>query len=223
MRGKKSFEMFKWTTFAFVLTLMFVVLASVPSMQGGLRTLWIFLAVVSLAAGVALLFFTYRKAPKRLNFFLYDPRRGRSISEQALDFDTANDRMEGFLAAFTDNPVHLWRGIPKTLAIELQAKEPLRPAVGYKMLYELSIATAEDAIDAFLSAEDRTVAYVCRAIRDGGDEDMADYLFKIKRNGDLDEEHLAAVFSKNRKFFEGHLMRYIKENMDRFAFEQSAK
>ena len=169
-----------------------------------------------LLVGSGILFYKSYKLLRQSNFFLYDRRHKRAISEKELNFAFVNDCLDYYLADFAEKPVDLWAGIPKELYIKLQAEPIFRTPVAFKMMYELSLLSPEEVADRFDAADERTVAAVCRAVKAGGDLEMADLMFQMKRNFAREGQRVPPFFIKNKRCFEGRIMRFVKEHLTEF-------
>lgn len=201
-----------------VLALISFVLAAM--MKDKKPLIWLFgiLAALSLIGSIVLLFKSYKMA-REGNFFLYDRRRKKAVSEKELDFAFVNDCLDYYLSPFTEKAVDLWGGIPKELDIKLQAEPAFCTPVAFKMMYELSLLPPDEVADRFDEADERTVAAVCRAVKAGGDLEMADLLFEMKRNFRREGQRVPPFFIKNKRCFEGRIMRYVKEHLTEFQSE----
>ena len=221
MKNKKTnFREYRYMSYALaLLALIFFVLAATAT-QGIKALIWLFgiLAAISLIASTVLLFKSYTTA-REGNFFLYDRRRKKTVSEKELNFAFVNDRLDYYLSPFADKAVDLWEGIPKELDIKLQAEPAFCTPIAFKMMYELSLLSPDEVADRFDAADERTVAAVCRAVKAGGDLEMADLLFEMKRNFRREGQRVPPFFIKNKRCFEGRIMRYVKEHLTEFQSE----
>ena len=205
--------------FLSLLALALFIFSSSMKDQKALSLILTILGVFSLVIGFVLLYLSYRKNFSRPNFFLYDRRRKTSITIEALTFDFANDNLSFYLSSFTPDSTELWSKIPRELIIQLQADPAFVPLVAFKMLHDVSIMNEEDILPIFLSTDERTVAFVCRALKNGGEREMADFLFDLKKNVEGQEERVVPFFQKNKLYFEAKAIQYIRKNIEKFDFE----
>ena len=220
MKNKKTnFREYRYMSYTLaVLALIFFVLAALMKENKFLIVLFAVLAVGSLIGSTVLLFKSYTTA-REGNFFLYDRRRKKTVSEKDLNFAFVNDRLDYYLSPFVEKSVDLWDGIPKDLNIKLQAEPVFCTPIAFKMMYELSLLSPDEVADRFDAADERTVAAVCRAVKAGGDLEMADLMFEMKRNFHREGQRVPPFFIKNKRCFEGRIMRYVKEHLTEFQSE----
>ena len=154
------------------------------------------------------------------NYFLYDRETKRSVSDKELTFELANANLTLYLADYMPNPLMLWEGVPVSLREQLKAGA-FRVPVAYRMLYELSVLEPNAILHYFGDCSEVIVHFVCRTISDAGDKEMADYIFNLKRRFDeQDQANVTNFFVRNRRCFEGRLVNYIKNNLDRYVMKK---
>ena len=220
MKDKKTkAKEYRYLTYALaVLAVVFFVLGALMKDHIAPIVLFAVLAVSSLIGSTVFLFKNYQ-ITRNGNFFLYDRRRKKAVSEKELDFAFVNDCLDYYLSPFIDKAVDLWDGFPKALNQKLQAEPAFTIPIAFKMMYELSLLTPEEVADRFEAADERTVAAVCRAVKAGGDLEMADLMFQMKRNFHREGQRVPPFFIKNKRCFEGRIMRYVKEHLTEFQSE----
>ncbi len=219
---EKKFDFYNPKFIAFFLSLLALVLFIFSSSIKDQKMLSIVLTILgalSLVLGIVLLYLSYRKNAPRANFFLYDRRRKISITAEALTYDFADDNLSFYLSSFAPKSIELWSGIPRELVIQLQANSAFVPLISLKMLHDVSIMDENDILPLFLSADERTVAFVCRSLKMGGEKEMADFLFDLKQNVEGQEGRVVPFFQKNKRYFEAKTIQYIKKNLADFDFE----
>ena len=74
----------------------------------------------------------------------------------------------------------------------------------------------EDVEALFLSADKKTVAALCRAVKAGGDKELADIIFELKCDFERLRSRIIPFFKKNKRFFEGKIYHYIKDHIEEF-------
>ncbi len=194
------------------IAVLFFIFASITN-SGFWRVFFILVMCACFVGTCAFFYKEYLEIKDRPNFFLYDRRRKKRLTKEELTFELANEGINLYLKDFVARPSFLWRGIPKALSAQLEVEPAFAPLIGYKMLHSLAMLPAQEIPEVFFSAEDRTVAFLCRAVRDGGDVKMADLIFRMKRS-ERERVELRAMsfFVKNKKFFEGRILHYIREH-----------
>ena len=121
-----------------------------------------------------------------------------------------------YLSAFTENTIDLWNGIPKNLEMALQAEPAYRTPVAFKMLWDLASLPEADILALFEATDKKTLAAVCRAVKAGGDKEMADILFEMKCDSARLQSRIVPFFTKNKRCFEGRIFRYVKEHINEY-------
>lgn len=192
------------------------------STKGGLSVFLHILWVLCLAVGIYFLYTDYRQNQNRINFFLYDRRRKKKLKKEELTFEQLNDNLTYYLSHYVKRPVDLWQGIPKSLHIQTDAAEAFRPLFCYRMLYELSLLPDEEIKEQFLDADEKTVSYLCKYISAAGDEEMAQLILKMKRDFVREEKYVVPFFKRNKRVFEGRMLRFALRHIDEFVVEKNS-
>ena len=202
-----------------ILSLVFFVPATV-SQNKGLGIFFYMISAVLLVAGGVILYLSHRAKGARINYFLYDRQRELFLSKKDLSFDVVNEGVESYLSDYVEQVVDLWSEIPKNLRMQLDVDVAFRPLIAYRMMLELSERGAEEILPRFLKADERIIAYLCRAIKEGGDRDMADYVFELKRHVDRDRDRVSVFFRKNRRGFQERMLRYTERHINDFYVDK---
>lgn len=207
---------------AFAALLMFIFAGVTKNVAG--RVILIILSVLALCAGGYLMFCNYRENGMRghgQNLFLYDRRRKKTVSPDSLNVAFVNDNLTHLLRRYVTDTRDLWRGFPKGLVLQMEAMPALAAPVAFKMLLDLSLCSETEITDYFCEAKVETVAALCRAVKQAGDKEMADFIFSLKRN-DEQTERIIPFFRKNKRVFEGRLLNYIKEHLNEYTLRKDA-
>ena len=204
-----------------VLALILFIPASVTK-SSGLKVFFIVLMALSLIGGVVLLFLSNRAKGERLHYFLYDRRRGESVSKEELTFLLVREGMEAYLSDFAEAPSALLSDLPKQLRVQLESESDaaFAPLVAYRMFWELSAMEPEDIAAAFQSANPKVIGYLCAILRENADGEMADYIFNLKKNALREGTRVANFFRKNRRCFEDRMLHYVELHMSDFYMEK---
>ena len=131
-----------------------------------------------------------------------------------------NEGVESYLSEYVESVVDLWTEIPKKLRIQLDGDAAFRPLIAYRMLWELSDRSPSEILTFFEEADTRIIGYLCRAVKDGGEADLADYIYELKRYIERESAHIPAFFRKNRRVFEERMLRYVEKNLSAFSMEK---
>ena len=179
--------------------------------QAGFVTLLVFFLVFFIM-GVGFFGYATKHAEVRVCYFYYDRRRKCRIPREALTFEMANDALDFYLSEYIEQPIELFSEVPKSLRIQLQAEPAFTPLIAFKMFYELALLEGDALLECFATADERAVGFACRAIAKCGDEEMADLIARMKRNPEFERARITTFFTKNRRWFEGRILHYIKQN-----------
>lgn len=181
----------------------------------------IVLIVLFLAAAIALLFLAKKEHLGDVHYFLYHPETRRTMSRSALNEKLLRERVSLYLSAFGRTPLSLWDEIPHDLRTELRVEPQFRPVIAYSMLLALSDCKEEQIAAAFEQADDVAVSYVCKALSDAEDGELAAYLFDLKKTKGGNAALVTPFFKKNAPRFSARALRYIQKNFDAFYVEKS--
>ena len=187
----------------------------------GLRAFLVVLIVMLLLAGGTLVFWGNKRNAGRVHYFLYDRRRGRNYPREELHVGIVQDAISHYLRTFLSEDITLWQEIPKPLCLQLEGEEQFRPLIMYHMLTLLSVHEPQEALTVFGNASEQTVTYLCRAISECGDGELADYIYHLKKNFACEQERISLFFAKNKRTFEARVMRYLDRHFDEFYVARS--
>ena len=195
--------------------LFFFVLACIAK-EATYAVLFGVLTGLALIGSCVLLYLAHRGASGEANYFLFDRRKKICIAERDLTFSYIDDNLAYYIGGFAENALALWQGIPKELEMDLTVRPAFRTPVAFKMMYDLSALSAEEVAAVFAAADKATVAFVCRAVKAGGDKEMADIIFEMKCAPDRLGSRVVPFFTKNRRPFEARIFRYVREHLREF-------
>ncbi|MBR2011299.1 MAG: hypothetical protein IKA06_06110 [Clostridia bacterium] len=218
--NKFSFKEIKYLAFvSSILAMIFFVLTCVVKSKG-LSIFFGVMAGVSLLGGCVCLYLAHRISKTHTNYFLYDRRRGITLTPDELTFAFINDNLTYYISAYAENSLDLWNGIPKNLEMAMQAEPAYRTPIAFRMLYDMSQLSENDVLALFHASDKKTVAAVCRAVKAGGDKEMADVIFEMKCDFERLQARVAPFFQKNKRCFEGRIYHYIKQHIEEFDAEK---
>ena len=162
------------------------------------------------------MYLSHRAKSEHAHYFLYDHRRKINLSMNALTPALIRERIDSYLADYTSSVCDLWLTIPKKLRLQLEEDTQFLPLIAYRMLIELSEKEAGEALSIFENADGRAVGYICCAIRDAGDADLADYIFHLKKSIEESRTRIPAFFHKNLALFEERMVRFVERHISDF-------
>ncbi len=165
---------------------------------------------LALAAELFYLFFVENDSAP--NYFLYNSQTKRNIPANKLTIQVINSRMNRYLSGFAPSEGKLWTDkILDNPYLEIEDK--FKPAVAYKLLYDLAEKDTEQAWKCFELASEETVEFLCSALEMNYDTDMARTLRQMKGSTPLNLKLVRDYIVKNRNYLKGKLCRYIYDNI----------
>lgn len=173
----------------------------------------LFFALVGLS-----LYYVYLARENDPNFFLYDKELRKNISLDQLTFDMVNERMDFYLSLISDSDEELWQGAVLAKSDGAFGREEVyRPLVAYKMLYDLTEHNDDICWNRLEFAEVTTIRLLTRALKQAGDNDMAQAIVELYKGENIEEgENLRDFLSGNRKYLRARMVRYVKQKLDCF-------
>ena len=174
-------------------------------------------AVLFFVLMVLALYYFYLTRENDPNFFLYDQEARRNIPVDQLTFAAVNDRMEFYLSLISDSEEELWQGgvLAKNDG-SFGREDVYRPLVAYKMLYDLTADNTDASWYLLEFAEVTTVRLLTRALKQGGDADMAQAIVELYKGEGEEGENLRDFLIGNQKYLRGRMLRYVKQHLDYF-------
>lgn len=195
-----------------------IVFISAPSMEASYQKVLLRIAGVLLLVLMGLsLFYFYLSRESEPNFFLYDQTQRKNISVEQLTFSTVNDRMDFYLSLISDSDEELWQGGVLAKSDGSFGREDVyRPLVAYKMLYDLTDRDDDVQWGLLEFAEVTTIRLLTRALKQGGDADMAQAIVELYKGEGEEGENLRDFLKGNQKYLRGRMLRYVKQHLDYF-------
>lgn len=198
------------------IALLFVGIFAVDFAQAKLIKIMVFvIAALCLAIAVELFIFGWMEIGGAPNYFLYDTQTKRNIPVQKLSFQIINGRMNRYLAMYAPTEGKLWtdRALDDPY---LNMQDAYKPAVAYKLLYDLAEKDAEQGWKCFEMASEETVEFICVALEMNNDVEMASNLRQMKASTPLNLKYVRDYIVKNRNYLKSKLSHYIYDNIQSF-------
>lgn len=186
--------------------------------------IFIIICIASLLLFAAVLLYTGGKfsvKSKEVHYFLYDRRRKKNLSRSALCEELITEGMQFYLQDYVEDPLSLYVEFPKPLRLQLEGEPQFRVLIMYHVLRLLSQESATRIQELFEEADLRAISYLCRSLSDCGDEELADYIYRMKRNIGAEAERVSLFFKKNERRFSARSLRYVEQNFGRFFVDLS--
>ncbi len=149
------------------------------------------------------------------NYFLYVPQEKRNIPVQKLSFQMINNRMNRYLSGFAASEGKLWtdRVFDDPYLV---MEDKFKPAVAYKLLYDLAERDAEPGWKCFEIASDETVDFLCAALEHNNDHNMARAIRMMKKSKPINMKQVRDYIVNNKDYLKGKLRQYIVEHIQLF-------
>ena len=180
-----------------------------------LKVLVIIISALCFLIAGELIFLFFIQTDSAPNYFLYNRETKRNIPVQKLTFQMINGRMNRYLSNFAVSEGKLWTD----RVLENPPKEmddKFKPAVAYKLLYDLAEKDVEQGWKCFEIASDETVEFICTSLEMNQDYDMAKTLRFMKDSKPLNLKYARDYIVKNRNYLKSKLCRYIYDNIQLF-------
>ena len=198
------------------IALLFVGIFAVSFAEAKLVKIMMFvISALCLAMAVELVIFGWMEIGGAPNYFLFDNQTKRNIPVQKLSFQIINGRMNRFLAMYAPTEGKLWtdRALDDPY---LNMQEAYKPAVAYKLLYDLAEKDSEQGWKCFELASEETVEFICVALEMNNDVEMASNLRQMKKSIPLNLKYVRDYVVKNRNYLKSKLSHYIYDNIQSF-------
>lgn len=196
------------------IVLFFVALLAMDGVTGWIRIPVFCISVLCLliAGELAFMFFLDNEEIKP-NYFLYNRDQNRNISVQKLSFQVINTRMNRYLSNFAPSEGKLWTD---KIIEATELDEQFKPAVAYKLLYDLAEKDVEQGWRCFELASYETVDTLCGYLELNDDNDMANTLRQMKSASPLNLKYVRDYIVNNRNYLKVKMCRYIYDNINLF-------
>jgi hypothetical protein len=195
-----------------------IVLVSAASADASYKKVLLRISAVLFFILMALaLYYFYLTRESDPNFFLFDQSTRKNIPVDQLTFSVVNERMDFYLSLISDSDEELWQGGVLAKNDGSFGREDIyRPLVAYKMLYDLTDRDDDVQWRLLEFAEVTTIRLLTRALKQGGDADMAQAIVELYKGEGEEGENLRDFLKGNQKYLRGRMLRYVKQHLDYF-------
>jgi hypothetical protein len=195
-----------------------IVLVSAASADASYKKVLLRISAVLFFILMALaLYYFYLTRESDPNFFLFDQSTRKNIPVDQLTFSVVNERMDFYLSLISDSDEELWQGGVLAKNDGSFGREDIyRPLVAYKMLYDLTERDDDVQWRLLEFAEVTTIRLLTRALKQGGDADMAQAIVELYKGEGEEGENLRDFLKGNQKYLRGRMLRYVKQHLDYF-------
>lgn len=199
----------------FVVLLLVGILAVPADTALFVKVLVLIIAVLCLLIAGELVYMYLIENESAPNFFLYNNQTKRNIPVQKLTFQMINGRMNRFLAGYASSVGKLWTDrVLDNPYLEMEDK--FKPAVAYKLLYDLAEKDTEPAWNCFELASEETVEFICAALEMNQDMELARTLRQMKQAQPMNIKYVRDYLVNNRNYLKNKWSRYIYDNIRLF-------
>ncbi len=198
-----------------VLTVIFLVFGIVYDGGSLSKTLIFVAAVLVLLLTLEVTYLLMLSVDTKPNYFLFNPKFNKNIPVQKLTFEMIDARMNKYLSSFADSEGKIWtdRVLDNP---QIDIDKAYKPAVAYKLLFDIANFDNDAGWKCFVAASDATVVFICRGLAQNGDTEMANALNQLKSTKPLNMKHVRDYLVGNKKYIQRKFYRYIVDNIDLF-------
>lgn len=182
-------------------------------------TMGAILGVLAILEAVAIGVFILLSFEGEANFFLYDRKTGRNLTEEELTFDRLNARMGYYMTLIASSQEQMWqRNVLDRDDPKFGTDGVYKPLTAYKMLYDLSELDRPETWELFTGASPETVATLCSVLRSCGEAAMADALLDAYEGAEsVDDIEWVRDFVKgNAKYIRRRMREYVLKHIEEF-------
>ncbi len=180
-----------------------------------LKVMLIVVSFICLLLAVEFLLMFLSERDSAPNFFLYNAQSGRNIPIQKMSFQIVNGRMNRYLSCYAASEGKLWTDrVFDNPYLEMEDK--FKPAVAYKLLYDLAERDAEPGWKCFEMASEETVDFLCNALEANADMDMARTIRTMKHSKPINMKQVRDYIVNNRNYLKSKLYRYVYDHIQLF-------
>jgi hypothetical protein len=176
------------------------------------KVLVIIISVLCLLIALELGYMFMIESQSAPNYFLFNSQTKRNIPVQKLSFQIINGRMNRFLAGYASSEGKIWtENILGNPYLEMEDK--FKPAVAYKLLYDLAERDNEQAWACFEETSVETVEFLCASLELNNDFEMARSLRQSKNTQPINMKYVRDYIVTNRNYLKSKLCHYIYDNI----------
>lgn len=190
---------------------------AVPKQDAGYKQI-LTTIIASLMVVLSLLaaYYLYVSRDAEPNFFLFDRTKKKNIPIENLNFKLVNERMNFFLTLVSESVEQLWQNDVLDNSTKMGPRKVYRPLLAYKMLYDLSDKNLDSYWRLLYHASPATVASLCGALEQGGEQEMVKAFRYIMENYRETPEKIRDFVCGNARYIRGRMLGYIKRNIELF-------
>ena len=173
--------------------------------------------MIILAVALALLAIVVGSG-ERANFFLYDSKLKANIPVDELNFDIVNKKMTFVMTNLTSSASKVWTENVFEMESEIfeNGDDSFVPLVAYKILYDLMDRSNEAIWQLYLDADVEIIDTIAAALEHNDDQEFANAIKFLHENADGNHERTAKFLMDNKKYIQAKMVKYVKNNIDRF-------
>lgn len=177
------------------------------------------MGVLSILEALAIAAFIFLSYEGEANFFLYDRKTGRNLTEDELTFDRINARMGYYMTLIAASQEQMWeRNILERNDARFGEGQVYKPLTAYKMLYDLAELDKPAYWELFTGADPETITTLCKVLTSCGEGKMADALLDVYEGAESidDIEDVRDFIKGNAKYLRRRMREYVLKHIEEF-------
>lgn len=204
---------------ALVLSGILVMVFGGGNSEGFLKVMFVIFGIVLIALGCALVFYAVvAYADVSSNFFLYDTQNKTDISEDQLTFEIVNKKMTYVMTKLVSSASKVWtENVLGENEEFFKGKEIFKPLVAYKMLYDLFDRGNANVWNLYLNADASIIDSIADALELNEDGELGKAFKFLHENSDGNYERTEKFLVDNKKYIQGKMLKYVKNNLGKFG------
>lgn len=175
--------------------------------------LFVIAGISIIASGELAYLVWFSKGGETPNFFLFNEAKKVNIPVEELSDKRINEKMMDYFSDFASSEGKLWTG---NVLENIDIENHFKPAVSYKLVYDLAVIDKEAGWRCFDLASVATVEFIASGFEQNGDVDMAGYIRQFKQVQPLNLAQFREFIISNKDYLGLRLCSYVRENIGKF-------
>lgn len=228
MKNKKYTDILLWT--AAVISLALAVVTAVfgfTSEKTFSKVILILVAVLFLALTAMVAYLAYLDtfdggfeerggANVKTNYFLSVNGGKKRISPDELTFDTVNERLSVYISKTFGTPIAMWKNEIFAEEGVFGNEDAFKTLIAYKMLFDLQSHHSKRIWNMFFELSDGELENICICLARNGDDELAQKLTEMKRDGNEKLKESAIFLDENANYIQRRMVNYVKRKAELF-------
>lgn len=155
-------------------------------------------------------------AAVRVNYFLSMNGGKKRISPDELTFDTVNERLSDYITETFGTPIAMWKNEIFAEEGVFGNEDVFKTLVAYKMLFDLQSHHSKRIWNMFFELSDGELENICICLARNGDDELAQKLTGMKRDGNEKLKESAIFLDENANYIQRRMVNYVKRKAELF-------